>query len=426
MTNKNVDEITPDSEVSMHQVLRLFTSKWRYLLILALIFSLGAVVKHKYFPKYPAEAKLIIKNADNSQVEHFFKSFLGNMSGPSNKKGHEANTLAIVYLKTNKYFLRLAERVMELQSSKDTDPKVVHTFTKYFGRFKTKAGDDKFKQRLADSIRGKIRFSPARTGQIVFKVKSYRKSFSVHLVNVAIQVAKELLTDIEVDNYLKAEKFFEGEIADLAFNLKRLEEESIFKMKKSEAVSTELEKEEGSHYLDNLRQNIADVKVKISENDKLIQSLKERGKGVTDNPASSSSITKFGASSQIKVLEDENKVLKIRRETYESHLEENLKAYMKKVLVQKRELLSFKSEIEKLKQNYLLEYQIYKDLKDKLVRIKLQRTHTKNRIEILEEARSGRVRSYPGLMMMILIAIMLSQALGLGAIYLFEIFRPRP
>ena len=66
-----------NDEINLHQILQIFTKRWKYLFILSLFFTLGALIKHKYFPVYPGTGKLIIKDVRNSQLQ----SILGHAAG---------------------------------------------------------------------------------------------------------------------------------------------------------------------------------------------------------------------------------------------------------------------------------------------------------------------------------------------------------
>jgi hypothetical protein len=59
-----------------------------------------------------------------------------------------------------------------------------------------------------------------------------------------------------------------------------------------------------------------------------------------------------------------------------------------------------------------------------LAKIGLEKTYIKNKVEVLEPEFVERITSKPGLMVMVFLALMLSQVLGLGGIYFYELFRP--
>ena len=77
-----------------------------------------------------------------------------------------------------------------------------------------------------------------------------------------------------------------------------------------------------------------------------------------------------------------------------------------------------------MKAKYTYEYKVYESLRGSLAKIGLEKTYIKNKIEILEPEFQERIRSKPGLTVMMFLALMLSQVFGLGTIYLWELFKP--
>ena len=105
-------------EISLHQILQIFTRRWKYLLILGLVFALGALTKHKYFPTYPGVGKLIIKDVRNSQLQ----SIIGHAAGmgldlPSSElKGSDLADRAEVLLDIHEFYARVAGRLYTLKT----------------------------------------------------------------------------------------------------------------------------------------------------------------------------------------------------------------------------------------------------------------------------------------------------------------------
>ena len=91
-------EFDNNEEISMYQVMQVFISRWKYLVILALIGILGALIKHKFFPVYPAQGKLLIKDSKNSQIQSFISGMVGNVGGLSVSKGYDSASKASSFL----------------------------------------------------------------------------------------------------------------------------------------------------------------------------------------------------------------------------------------------------------------------------------------------------------------------------------------
>lgn len=398
----------------MYQVAQIFFSRWKYLLILGLIGVLGALIKHKFFPVYPAKGKLLIKDPKNSEIQSFISGMVGSVGGLSvGGKGYDSATKAATYLDTNDFFLSMVEG-MQGYIKEDASPEHKEVITEIFKSFKSKPGDSGFNQGVANWLRSKIKFSPSKGGQIIVIVKSKRKARSVFLVNYALNLAKEKLVERELQDFDSAERYFKDKIAEVKGRLVKLEEDQIGKLRGKGALTIEMQKGETGQYLTTLQKDINDIKIRLAENKSQIRALKKKAKQEKYN--GDITLNKFGASSRIQVLRDESRELAVKLRTKES--------YLKRFGGKGKKLLPVQSELERMKANYTFEYKIYESLRDSLSKIGLQKTYIKNKVEILEGDRMSRVRSRPGLLMMTLIAIMISQVFGLAVIYLFELFKP--
>ena len=399
------ENINLDSEVNLYQVLYVFLFRWKYLLIFALIFSLGAIVKHKFFPIYPSRGRLIIKDLSESSAYSVFNSFISNTSRGMLSKENRQNRKAIIKLSTNDYFIFLAGKLNE----KIKDPS---------SRYKSKAIilnylKDKSLQKLADDIRLKISFIPDSNGQIIVKGKTKYTLLSMFLVNVTLESSKEWLTNDEIKDFNNAEEFLSTELIKVEKKLEQIESETIYSMKDNELISLEDLKRETSGYLNELRSNINDVKMKMAENKIILKSLSADIKEKRD---SLSGLNKFGVNSRIQSLVNENKLLEIKLT--------NFKLHQKKIRGKGQHLLPYQNKMNKMKSNYVFEYNYYKELKDKIVKIGIQKTYAQNRVKVLERERVERIHSYPGLLMMVLIAVIISQIIAFATIYFYEIFKP--
>jgi capsular polysaccharide biosynthesis protein len=405
----------PDDEISMHQVLQIFTKRWKYLLVLGLVGVLGALIKHKYMPSYPAKGRLIIKDVRNSQLQNLLSQVVGSIGNVvgAEEKGDNAVTRSAIVLDTHEFYFSLAKK-LKMDGQKDDLSKKISFHL--FNKFKKYEKDPEYDHRVAHYLRRIIGFSPANGGQLIIRVKTRNRHLSVWLVNAALQMAKGTLIERELKDLEQAESFFKKEMGVVRDRLDRIESSTISKMQNQQVLSLDAERGESSKYMNELKKEINEIRIKLTANKRRINSLIRKWKKRKRN--SSAVISKFNERSQIKALKDENKDLSLRLVT--------LKGHLKKFEKKKKGLLPFQHDIEKRKANYILEYKVYESLRDRLSRIGLQKTYVKNRVEVLENERSSRVHSSPGLIMMVLIAVMISQVVGMGWIYLYELFKPVP
>ncbi|MGZ3809290.1 MAG: hypothetical protein ACXVCE_14485, partial [Bacteriovorax sp.] len=211
----------------------------------------------------------------------------------------------------------------------------------------------------------------------------------------------------------RAENYFNLEIENVKSRLDLIENSTVKKMQKNQIFSVDSEKGESARYMGELKKTINDTKIAISNNEGRIRELKDK---MRSSQVNDTVISKFNESSQIKMLEDQNRDLGLELKTSQD--------YLKSFETQKNGLVPFQYEIEKMNASHDFEYKMYASLNDSLARIGLQKTYAKNKVEILERERLSRVRSSPPLLIMILIALTLSQVFGIFSIYVYELFKP--
>lgn len=398
-------------EISLHQILQIFTRRWKYLLMLGLVFTLGALTKHKYFPSYPGTGKLIIKDVRNSQLQSIIghAAGVGSEIGTPETKGEDPATRAETLLDIHDFYVGVAQRLLEIKHEVRNP-----ALDSFFASVRKKENDPEFIHEAASKISSMLNFNNTKGDILTIEAKSGNRDFTVMLVNETLREAQKKLTERELDDLNRAENYFKLEIAGVRANLDRIENDTVKKMQKGQIISVEQEKGESAKYISELKKNINDTKILITNNKERIAELRKTMRQVPANE--NVGLAKFNESSQIKVLEDQNNDLAMELKTNED--------YLKNFEIQKNGLVPFQYELEKMNASHDFEYKMYASLNDSLGRIGLQKTYAKNKVEILELERISTVRSSPPLMIMILIALTLSQVLGIFSIYVYELFKP--
>ena len=400
-----------NEEITLHQVLLIFTKRWKYLLMLALIFALSALVKHKYFPTYPGSGKLIIKDVRNSQLQLVLSSVAGpgTETPTSEVKGEDVVDRAQIVLDTHEYYVALAQRLLQIRKETGNI-----SLKNYFKKFEGNDSNPEYIHDVANALSSVISFNSAKGGVLVINVKTNNRELSVLVVNEALKEAQKNIIERELEDLDRAENYFHAEIDNVRGRLDGIENSTVKKLQKNQILSVDVEKGDSSKYISELKKNINDTSIAISNNLSRINSLNEKIKngGARDLGV----ISKFNESSQVKVLEGENKDLEIELKTY--------KTYLRSYENQKTGLVPMQYEIQKMNANHDFEYKIFASLNDSLARIGLQKTYVKNKVDILEQERFSRVRSSPSLAIMLLISLMLSQVIGMFSIYVYELFKP--
>ncbi len=399
-----------NEEITLHQVLQIFTRRWKYLLMLALLFTLAALVKHKYFPMYPGTGKLIIKDVRNSQLQLVLSSVAGGTEVSPDAKGDDVVDRAETVLDTHEFYVALANRLIQIKNEQNSLP-----LKNFFKKFEGKETDPEFPHDVGNTLSGILSFNSGKGGVLTINAKTYNRELSVIILNAALEEAQKNLIDRELDDLNRAENYFNEEIKNARLKLDTIENSTVRKLQKNQILSVDLEKGDSSKYISELKKNINDTKITISNNNSKIEALTEKIK--KNGSRDLGVISKFNESSQIKMLEDENKDLQIQLQTYQT--------YLKTYENQKTGLVPMQYEIQKMNANHEFEYKMFASLNDSLARIGLQKTYVKNKVDILERERLSKVRSSPSLIIMVLISLMLSQVIGMFSIYVYELFKPQ-
>jgi uncharacterized protein involved in exopolysaccharide biosynthesis len=400
-----------NEEITLHQVLQIFTKRWKYLLLLALVFILGALIKHKYFPMYPGTGKLIIKDVRNSQLQ----LVLSTVAGPGTEvssdssKGDDVVDRAETVLDTHEYYVALAGRLLQMKNEQHNIALI-----NFFKKFEGSEKDPEYLHDVGNALSTMITFSSSKGGVLVVNTKTYNRELSVLVVNEALKEAQKNIIDRELEDLNRAENYFNVEIESVRSRLDVIENSTVKKLQKNQIISVDVEKGDSSKYISELKKNINDTKINISNNESRINSLTEKIK--SSGSKDLGVISKFNESSQIKMLEEQNRDLQIELKTYQS--------YLRNYENQKTGLVPMQYELQKMNANHDFEYKMFASLNDSLARIGLQKTYVKNKVDILERERFSKVRSSPSLGIMILISLMLSQVIGMFSIYVYELFRP--
>ena len=404
--------MSSSDEINLNQILQIFTARWKYFIVLALLFTLGGLIKHKYFPSYSGVGKLIIKDVHNNQLQSIIGHAAGLETEFSNpdSKGEDQVVRAEALLDIHDFYVDVAKQLLEL---KNTGHNIF--LINFFKNFNSDENDPEFIHNVANKLSQLITLSASKANILVVEAKSNNKDLTVLLVNETLIEAQSNLITRELDDLSRAENYFKVEIDGVRSRLDSIENSTVAKMQKNQIFSVDMEKGESSKYIGELKKNINNSKIVISNNEIKINELRNFLKN-NSYQSDQGVISKFNEASQLRVLEDENKDLANELKTYQS--------YLRSFENQKNGLVPFQYEIEKMNANHDVEYKIYASLNDSLARIGLQKTYIKNKVEILEKERLSKVHSSPSLVILILICLTFSQILGFFSIYLYELFKP--
>lgn len=390
--------------------------RWRILVLLALLGVLGAMVRHKYFPVYQGQGKLLVKEQADT--------VLSSLSSQGSQPIHSALALrldrSLAYLETTGFNQRLAEKIWSQMRDSQLPESMRNELQSFAASLDLNLEvqeqdliDEQIKL-LANSLRLGLKWNKTHGGLLVVRVKTDRKAWTIHLINEALFVARDYLTQRELHDVEEASQFYSLQIYEVERRLRDLELKTMQALKRSDMLNVDAERGEASQYLTTLRKNISDLEIKIKEGESLLSELQSRSEQKT-GLSEEAALSKFAISGQIRHLEDDLKTLRIRRDT--------LSEYVLSYGETKKAILPIQNQMERIKANYDFEFKIYENLRSGIAQIGLEKTFIQNQIEILELESPLKVFSRPGLLVLILIAVTISQIFGLFLIALVELFQ---
>ncbi len=398
-------------EINLHQIFLLFTKRWKFLLLLGLLFSLCALAKHKFFPTYPGVGKLIIKDVRNSQLQSFIGHVtLGNADlNSAELKGDDLVTQALAYLDNHSFYLRIATDLQRKLRKNQSDQLIT-----FFNDYPQSKNNDEILHEVADKISHLITLSSAKGDLLIIEAKTNNRLLTVMLVNSALNEARNVLIERDNRELIEAENFFNKEISAILGRIGLIEVDTFDKLQKNQMTSSSIHKEDLAKYLGELKTNMNEVQMNIANNLQKIALIQESHSNILDT--NDGNLSKFSSVARIRDLEFRNTELGILLRTYKNSLNKYEKI--------EGSQLPLQYELEKMNSNHERESKLYFQLMENLSRVGLQKNYVLNRVEILDTERFSKVHSSPGLLIMVLMAMALSQVVGLFSIYLFELFKP--
>ncbi|MEK2689949.1 hypothetical protein [Bdellovibrio sp. GT3] len=400
-----------EPELSVGEILKLYLSHWRmFVFFTAILFGLSVLVYAVKIP-YIASTTVIFNDSQNSSVQAFTTQYFGlNKSLQESKKGSSLLSKHIEYLKTREFFEAVLSKIPERGES----PLISMEERKGYETLR-----DKYLSKISTTPESKIAFLQKLDGWIraqldsEFEIKitaaTPDRAMSLFLVNTVVQTGSELMKKREAQEINRVENFIieqkkdaDSKIASLGMELAEVEN-------RDHSVVPLASKDKINDYVSELLVRGNELKLKISQNSKMIAYLK---KDRTD----SNDKTMYGVGGQIENLKNQNDILKDQLGQVQASIN-SLKS-------ESRELPYQAHMADDLRKKSELEFARYKELSTALAKLESQKLSVGNRFEVLEPARWENTSPQIGLMALALLSILVSQFVGSLIIYFRYLWNP--
>ncbi len=398
-------------ELSLKNIAQILVQNWALFAVIFATLSIVSIALYNFKVPYQSTGSVIINDNKNSSLQSFATQFTGNASATKVNEAKKANSSvqkSIEYLKTTDFYLKLIRSISE--------NKKIAEMT-----MSEKAGYDQFQSTILnnkkiDALNADDQLAAVRKVDAMMKlnlqsdyeiemvVSSLDKDLAYFVSKNSLPVVAGELKRIEETDLKKVKDFLVNQKTTLDTSISALNKQlSDFQSKPENLIS--LGSNKVGDYISELMVRKNEIKMKISENNQIISSL--GGSTRRDSAL-------YGNSGKIQNLKIENEMLNARLA--------DLQQTMGRVMGQAKNIPTASITYDELKKKSELEFQNYKQVTESLAKIDAYELSLNNKFEILESPRYDKVKPFIGIVTLLLLSLLLTQAIGSIIIYIRTIW----
>ncbi len=399
-------------ELSLKNIAQILVQNWALFAVLFISFSIISILLYSFKVPYQSTGSVIINDNKNSSLQSFASQFVGNANTSKVNEAKKSNSSvqkSIEYLKTTAFYLKLIRAVSE--NKKITEMTMSE-----------KAGFDQFKATILNNkkidalnmdeqlaavkkLDAMIKLNLQSDYEIEIVVSSLDKNLAYFVSKNSLPVFSDELKNMEAADLKKVKDFLTTQKIGLDASIHNLNKQlSDFQSKPENLISLGANKV--GDYISELMVRKNEIKMKISENKKIIGSL--------DGGSTRRDSALYGNSGKIQNLKIENEMLNSRLN--------DLQKTMDRVMGQAKGIPTASITYDELKKKSDLEFQSYKQVTESLAKIDAYELSLNNKFEILESPRYDKVKPFIGLFTLMLLSLLLTQSIGSIIIYIRTIW----
>lgn len=399
----------------------------RLLFSVLTVFSLATVwYEHKYYPNYSASSKLVFELPNSNPIQA-----VSARLGVFDKNMEDTTmTSALRTLESHRFSVRVLE---EFKKREDYHWRTEQVFSDkgkmlnhlkkiiFLGRVKRKAINYSDDEVLA-GLKALVQYKVLGKDSLRISVSSAHADLSVLLANLYAVVAKDIVVESKSQELSEARDFLNVEIERAEEEIKHIENEIILFKKKNKVVSMNKAQSYSSKRIDKMRTELAEITVRIKQNEKLVVSLgtdlREQRKRVPASEWKKSSDLdpnyKFGISKKIEKVKKSIDYLRMRKATLQKILDETLRSTSQNA----------EHRVFDLRKRIQLQYTLFEELKKQLFQLEMSQISTRNKVRVMERARASDVTRSEKFIVKALMAVLLALILGASIAYAGELSAP--
>ncbi len=399
-------------ELSLKNIAQILVQNWALFAVIFAVISITSVALYNFKIPFQSAGSVIINDNKNSSLQSFTSQFVGQPNATKVNEAKKPNSSvqkSIEYLKTTDFYMKLIRAVSE--NKKTTDMTLAE-----------KAGYDEFITSILNNknldalnpdeqlaavkkMDGMMKLNLQSDFEIEMVVSSLDKNLAYFVSQNALPVVAGELRRVEELDLKKVKDFLTQQKKSLDDSIHTLNKQlSDFQSKPENLIS--LGSGKVGDYISELMMRKNEIRMKISENNQIINSL--GGKSTRRDSAL------YGNSGKIQNLKNENEMLQARLG--------DLQKTLGQVMGQAKSIPTASMTYDELKKKSDLEFQSYKQVTESLAKIDAYDLSLNNKFEILETPRFDKVKPWVGFTTLMLLSVLLTQVLGSIIIYIRTIW----
>lgn len=395
-------------DLSLKQISQIFLNNWLLFLVLFAILSSVSAFIYIYKVPYVAQSTLIVNDSQNSSLQSFATQYFGMSKTVSDgKKNNSPLVKHTEYLKTSDFFEKF---LTDIQASED-DKTLTMTEKEGYAQFKqsylTKAMTEEQKIKAMSVLDSWSRTKLDSDFELKVSFVAPTAEMSLFLTNRALKTTLALLKQREMSEIIKIEAFIQQQLATSEKNVAQLNKQLAEFQNKPENLISLSSKEKVGEYLSDLMVRKNELKMKIAENNRMIDYLSQGRKNTRESQL-------YGNGGRIHEL-------KLANQMHENNLRE-IQVSVGRVTSMAKSIPVASQVYDELKNKSEIEFQKYKNLNESLSKAEAQKLSIGSRFEILETARFDKVKPMVGILVLLMISLVAAQLLGSLILYVSYIW----
>lgn len=329
--------------VTLQDVFQIFKSNGHLFAVLSLAAIVVSLVSYIFIVPFAASGLILSHDSHNSGIHSFVESYSGlQKSLADGKKGNTALVKKVEFLKSFDFSKRVANRILQYAQesqgiSQDLKIAVTELARNHSG------------EQLGFLISQTLEVQLESDFEILIKSKHVNPQFAFGTARIAVDEAHLFLKELETTDLKKVQKFVseqarinEQKLKEISLKMARYQgsENSVLPLASQERIS---------QYASDLLVREQELKLKISENNKMIQILSQGKKATRESRL-------YGIGGQVEALKSQNVISR-------NQLAQTQEA-LKKIREQTKSLPFEKLIYEDLKKRSEVEFARYKELAD--------------------------------------------------------------